>query len=172
MPRTGHDDIPIRVIKEGEYFNPRAPYGARHRKEVDGELPRHISIHVPRTGHDGEGLEEVVSDVLISIHVPRTGHDREDMIHEDVAYCISIHVPRTGHDAALKQAQVRAEISIHVPRTGHDLHCAGNLQSHRNFNPRAPYGARRCLSHAAQLIILISIHVPRTGHDRQRVHGV
>ena len=102
------------------HFNPRAPYGARHRKEVDGELPRHISIHVPRTGHDGEGLEEVVSDVLISIHVPRTGHDREDMIHEDVAYCISIHVPRTGHDAALKQAQVRAEISIHVPRTGHD----------------------------------------------------
>ena len=147
------------------HFNPRAPYGARHRKEVDGELPRHISIHVPRTGHDGEGLEEVVSDVLISIHVPRTGHDREDMIHEDVAYCISIHVPRTGHDAALKQAQVRAEISIHVPRTGHDVtrgyitqdeyisihvprtghdpYGGGRKCSLCNFNPRAPYGARQ-----------------------------
>ena len=159
-PRTGHDacvfpfatstpafqsTCPVRgttrrsdAAHAVRHFNPRAPYGARHRKEVDGELPRHISIHVPRTGHDGEGLEEVVSDVLISIHVPRTGHDREDMIHEDVAYCISIHVPRTGHDAALKQAQVRAEISIHVPRTGHDFAGAVFCYAYYKFQSTCP----------------------------------
>ena len=135
------------------------------------------------------------------------------MIHEDVAYCISIHVPRTGHDAALKQAQVRAEISIHVPRTGHDMLASNGLwaligfqstcpvrgttittnslcPSKRDFNPRAPYGARQYNTLVSYMNSLfqstcpvrgttrkayrrracrvISIHVPRTGHDVTR----
>ena len=35
----------------------------------------HISIHVPREGHDGVVMSELRSEA-ISIHVPREGHDR------------------------------------------------------------------------------------------------
>ena len=77
---------------------------------------------------------------------------------------ISIHVPREGHDVLRHGMGGRGDISIHVPREGHDR-CRPDLgRARRNFNPRAPRGARlrragRTAEHP------ISIHVPREGHD-------
>ena len=94
----------------------------------------------------------------ISTHVPRTGHDPRS------ARCrsssgISIHAPLTGRDAHAQRRQLlRAGISIHVPK-GCCLTVAMEFQSTcpvrgttcrtqtgtarcRDFNPRAPYGAR------------------------------
>ena len=59
----------------------------------------------------------------------------------------------------------RSWISIHVPREGHDvLHIEKDLYR-RNFNPRAPRGARLILYDECIPEKHISIHVPREGHD-------
>ena len=40
---------------------------------------------------------------------------------------------------------------------------------HRNFNPRAPYGARLCHTRAYIRTGRISIHAPHTGRDRPKI---
>ena len=56
---------------------------------------------------------------------------------------ISIHAPRAGRDSrpALPGGVVRA-ISIHAPRAGRDLTPENTPVYSKNFNPRAPCGAR------------------------------
>ena len=58
-------------------------------------------------------------------------------------------------------------ISIHAPRAGRDAHRTAPRPRRRDFNPRAPCGAR--LAPAAAGVIDqrgISIHAPRAGRDR------
>ena len=55
---------------------------------------------------------------------------------------ISIHVPLAGHDLYAVARGRAADISIHVPLAGHDPCSKWFLDGHRNFNPRAPCGAR------------------------------
>ena len=98
VPREGHDDYsaayqaifnlfqstcPARgttVVKQclrdgdGRYFNPRAPRGARPQNISDQIEQAHISIHVPREGHDDTYHDNYLR-FGISIHVPREGHD-------------------------------------------------------------------------------------------------
>ena len=80
----------------------------------------------------------MVPHAHISIHAPLTGRDQRQREEAGGADGISIHAPRTGHDAALKQAQVRAEISIHVPRTGHDIYTLGFLLHDAKFQSTCP----------------------------------
>ena len=56
------------------YFNPRAPRGARLSPLEICTKTKHISIHVPREGHDASCRSNRRQD-QISIHVPREGHD-------------------------------------------------------------------------------------------------
>ena len=79
---------------------------------------------------------------------------------------ISIHAPHTGRDLAVGGAYETRMISIHAPHTGRD---PGGQQSGRavcDFNPRAPYGARRRDAYITRLEQTISIHAPHTGRDR------
>ena len=51
-PHTGRDDSAVRLMINDQYFNPRAPYGARLHDPL-GTLHRVvISIHAPHTGRD------------------------------------------------------------------------------------------------------------------------
>ena len=90
----------------------------------------------------------------ISIHVPREGHDRHPGAVGQVEPQISIHVPREGHDPLRQPEPFLLGISIHVPREGHDSSAAAQPRSRRNFNPRAPRGARllvaQCILNAAE----------------------
>ena len=66
------------------------------------------------------GLVFEAGDIThISIHVPREGHDAFTCIKYKV-FDISIHVPREGHDTAEGPPNTVTIISIHVPREGHD----------------------------------------------------
>ena len=57
---------------------------------------------------------------------------------------ISIHVPLAGHDARPRHKNSDAAvISIHVPLAGHDGSCPSRPPRPRDFNPRAPCGARQ-----------------------------
>ena len=79
------------------YFNPRAPYGARHVLCLILFIPFAISIHAPRTGRD-RGPCGHRRTRLISIHAPRTGRDLHAVIYPHGVVAISIHAPRTGRD--------------------------------------------------------------------------
>ena len=154
------------VSSNSDYdFNPRAPYGARRQAYITQQVIFEISIHVPRTGHDSlytttsaiccrfqstcpvRGTTALTLrlrlDRAISIHVPRTGHDRgARRVHN--AEIISIHVPRTGHDwlGGLSRRSTLIFQSTCPVRGTTSRRTRGRWRS-QNFNPRAPYGARR-----------------------------
>ena len=100
-------------------FNPRAPYGARRFVFQPSKLGMGISIHAPHTGRDDDA-EEAHHLTLISIHAPHTGRD--------------IRKSTLGQQPT---------ISIHAPHTGRDVALARSSSEQKDFNPRAPYGARR-----------------------------
>ena len=145
-------------------FNPRAPYGARPHT---GRDCRHVhgfqSTRPIRGATRWYPISRLV--VLISIHAPHTGRD---WLLRKVSrlFDISIHAPHTGRDLfpGFKYLP-EGQISIHAPHTGRDAH--RGLISPRcvNFNPRAPYGARRTRSWRTGFISAISIHAPHTGRD-------
>ena len=56
-----------------------------------------ISIHAPREGSDGQGVD-LDDPVVISIHAPREGSDLLGHLQPLPADVISIHAPREGSD--------------------------------------------------------------------------
>ena len=56
-------------------------------------------------------------------------------------------------------------ISIHAPHTGRDSLPHLSRRAPTDFNPRAPYGARRRIRHDYVKTRSISIHAPHTGRD-------
>ncbi len=102
------------------YFNPRAPCGARPAKGVGtfgtslfqstrpvwgatvvcrspANTPM-ISIHAPRVGRDLRCLPCSASQCTISIHAPRVGRDKRRQLFAGARKRISIHAPRVGRD--------------------------------------------------------------------------
>ena len=171
----------------GSYFNPRAPCGARPLAAGAGQGQLDISIHAPRAGRDPR-LDVVVPDPAdISIHAPRAGRDQPKqsvLFHSAVfqstrpvrgatisAYPrptqtpISIHAPRAGRDGNRLSPAVANCISIHAPRAGRDRDRQVGSKGFRDFNPRAPCGARLCKVLRPALFLPISIHAPRAGRD-------
>ena len=143
-PLTGCDIKDWTDSYVAENFNPRTPYGMRHKILNFGRFVINISIHAPLTGCDdnGCGLNVVYG---ISIHAPLTGCDGTDR------WCLCIvHSFQSTHP--LRDATVfpflscsrLQSISIHAPLTGCDpsislIFCSAS----RYFNPRTPYGMRR-----------------------------
>ena len=100
---------------------------------------------------------------------------------------ISIHAPRVGRDGRKAQAGSDEEISIHAPRVGRDTGLYLWKSVLRDFNPRAPCGARPSRELSRLLVCrfqstrpvwgatffavillpfpIISIHAPRVGRD-------
>ena len=70
-------------------------------------------------------------------------------------FTISIHAPHTGRDppASWWPCTAPREISIHAPHTGRDGWAIRCSSRRRNFNPRAPYGARLCMSRPVKPIL-------------------
>ncbi len=105
------------------------------------------------------------SATYISIHAPRAGRDKVRRVKYDQrknfnprAPCGARHMPlrmpagrllfqstRPVRGATGRQRvhYMLKRISIHAPRAGRDNPCRRCLGGNRNFNPRAPCGARR-----------------------------
>ena len=110
--------------------------------------------------------------------------------HIITSSAISIHAPRVGRDVDEVIMVASFLISIHAPRVGRDSLAAAEQICSRDFNPRAPCGARRqCREIIAiddrfqstrpvwgatlaifftALLDKISIHAPRVGRDTRR----
>ena len=187
VPRTGHDRRTGRTSTISQNFNPRAPYGARPHPHEGDRRERGISTHVPRTGHDRCAASSHPGRKNFNPRAPY-GARLGGVYVQPVGSDISTHVPRTGHDKSIVYIITFDLISTHVPRTGHDFFILFLLSILKNFNPRAPYGARPPSALSACLIssdfnprapygarlhdvaqlagdLVISTHVPRTGHD-------
>ena len=123
-----------------------------------------ISIHAPHTGRDVykpgkivaltpfqstrpiRGATYAVALVLhvagISIHAPHTGRDQSCWAFPHALW-ISIHAPHTGRDDTVRLDGVHWEVFQSTrPIRGATWRPAHPRRKRRNFNPRAPYGAR------------------------------
>ena len=57
---------------------------------------------------------------------------------------ISIHAPHAGRDVPAPHSVLFVDISIHAPHAGRDIQKTNDrVTTPRNFNPRAPCGARQ-----------------------------
>ena len=125
----------------------------------------------------------------ISIHAPHTGRDSRFRRNVDTDKAFQSTRPIRGATKTAKCSLYYTPISIHAPHTGRDVrHSSGLPKKHAfqstrpirgatcgvhqhifledNFNPRAPYGARRHFRTAGRpLQQHISIHAPHTGRD-------
>ena len=111
------------TIRRANYFNPRAPWGARPAPDFfKPERAQAISIHAPRGGRDGR-----------------------NQVHGDDGLEFQSTRPVGG-------ATGRQE---------------GLLDDKGDFNPRAPWGARRKPLRKHNYYLDISIHAPRGGRDAE-----
>ena len=78
----------------------------------------------------------------ISIHAPRVGRDESGDSIERLAQQFQSTRPVWGATGRCGNAEIHREISIHAPRVGRDAPAAAQGFHCRNFNPRAPCGAR------------------------------
>ena len=74
--------------------------------------------------------------------------------------------PIRGTTLGMGSGSGGSAISIHAPHTGRDLPLGLHRLTPRDFNPRAPYGARRNTSLTKAGSLSISIHAPHTGRDQ------
>ena len=165
VPREGHDIGILHISVLRRYFNPRAPRGARHSLCVSCIKSWGFQSTCPARGttHRVSGCRR---PLLISIHVPREGHDASFAGFILLQTEFQSTCPARGTTRSIRAGGGHCNISIHVPREGHDRGGSGGQPPcKRDFNPRAPRGARHGYIAALEFFDGISIHVPREGHD-------
>ena len=132
------------------YFNPCAPCGARRRRFGVARAAAGFQPTRPLRGATPHVLQ--VSGVgCISTHAPLAGRDR---IARTLFPSVSVFQPTRPlrgatvlpllHDRAVR-------ISTHAPLAGRDSAARRSTTGCKNFNPRAPCGARqqKCTNHYA-----------------------
>ena len=127
--------------KEVCHFNPRAPCGARLLGLQCGELDIYFNPRAPCGARPrNAGGNDCMDDFN-----PRTPCGvRRWMFGRMAAYLpISIHAPLAGCDERLSNIFDQIKISIHAPLAGCDSWRLCAQHSDRYFNPRTPCGVRR-----------------------------
>ena len=164
MPREGHKFSSWSIRSLSTHFNPRAPRGARPPlKNVFTSTDSFQSTCPARgTTQSTDLLNQFISDfnpraprgARLDLRMPTTrAHNfnpraprgaRHVAVSGLFMVCpISIHVPREGHDPGLylENASVK-EFQSTCPARGTTYRVLNRDSLARNFNPRAPRGAR------------------------------
>ena len=128
-PHAGRDRPRLILFLQSCNFNPRAPCGARRRSQGGRSSKRKFQSTRPMRG------------------ATRRNAEREPSRR------ISIHAPHAGRDYLYGFSHAQTPISIHAPHAGRDLIGSSHEQKCRNFNPRAPCGARHSRFHHTFLVI-------------------
>ena len=125
-----------------------------------------ISIHAPRVGRDVKrGGGHVVQGGNFNPRAP-CGARRGKRADDGGIDCISIHAPRVGRDeVVLLIYSICVIFQSTRPVWGATMSTESLRKRTKNFNPRAPCGARRLCRHQLQPRNAISIHAPRVGRD-------
>ena len=167
MPREGHDLTGATSIIISLDFNPRAPRGARPPHSAAAAAPSDFNPRAPRGArHSPQSRYSFRWD--FNPRAPR-GARQKTIVLRGGAKNISIHVPREGHDDSHGWHRGKSSIfQSTCPARGTTLQSRPRRSSLRNFNPRAPRGARRAVYISTSDTNPISIHVPREGHDHAK----
>ena len=168
------------------YFNPRAPCGARQGDHLGGTPLRAISIHAPHAGRDRCRRSDRRGKYYFNPRAPcgarprrlirptprptfqSTRPVRGATIFSPASVLLALFQstrPVRGATSKKPITELRCQISIHAPRAGRDCSDVARCSCQRDFNPRAPCGARQSVSSVAKPPPRISIHAPRAGRD-------
>ena len=146
-------------------FNPRAPYGARLDADVEVCVPC-VNFN-PRAPYGARPAIPCTPPpgVLFQSTRPIRGATRSRPGVCGNAH-ISIHAPHTGRDAGCSRWDLFT-IAFQSTRPIRGATGSSRIRCIQagDFNPRAPYGARRFLIVEDVHIPCISIHAPHTGRD-------
>ena len=165
-PHAGRDACPAYHSQSRScYFNPRAPCGARPQGARRMNIRAKISIHAPHAGRDCAASPRVSVAWIFQSTRPMRGatgarqfKTRRYQHFNPRAPCgarlglevgqlalrqISIHAPHAGRDFGNEVMLPAGFISIHAPHAGRDGCITSRIAVQKNFNPRAPCGARR-----------------------------
>ena len=145
-----------------------------------------ISILAPLAGRDGPGPQRLLGR-QISILAPLAGRDTHSWYIPDkyenfnprapcgarlfTCFWVIITIvfqssrPLRGATHQFESGQQLHKISILAPLAGRDAPASGNRNPTRNFNPRAPCGARRTVLLLISHGLTISILAPLAGRD-------
>ena len=146
-------------------FNPRAPRGARHR-EVIVPPPQKVF----QSTRPARGATELRDVVLLLVLFQSTRPARGATWHGHIIVHGSIFQstrPARGATTLPAPFYILTAISIHAPREGRDRLELTRDPGYRDFNPRAPRGARQGYTPGGNENDDISIHAPREGRDRR-----
>ena len=143
-PLGGRDCYLQSAWQRGLYFNPRAPCGARPRYSCYNS---HLARFQPTRPLRGATL---VVPLALCVAV------------------ISTHAPLAGRDGLSAMFGAGSAISTHAPLAGRDIPAIAMRTNTRNFNPRAPCGARRATGLTNYSNLHISTHAPLAGRDSVR----
>ena len=148
-PLAGRDSPRLCYGCSREYFNPRAPCGARL-------TPSHAEFQSPvfqptRPLRGATNTHITIDKPLINFN-PRAPCGARHRVAA-VGGCIMKFQPTRplrGATATTVVIQLDGKISTHAPLAGRDTNFNQRIGHHRDFNPRAPCGARHHLSPPSQ----------------------
>ena len=147
------------------YFNPRAPCGARRAKRKLLLIPRRYFNPRAPCGARLLGSILAANTQIISIHAPHAGRDGS-YSHNHGAQHISIYAPREGRDPRMSAASIRCSkfqstrpargATCLMGRIGRDLEL---------FQSTRPARGATMADALNRINECISIHAPREGRD-------
>ena len=169
-PLAGRDGAADRSAR-GERISTHAPLAGRDRPAKLHQSRRGISTHAPLAGRDLSGVR-FGHRFYISTHAPLAGRDFCNQ-NERHHTRISTHAPLAGrdeHDRCVYMAEVvfqptrplrgatkspskirnLCNISTHAPLAGRDDGEFEEIDILKDFNPRAPCGARQIYGHLSR----------------------
>ena len=142
-PRVGRDGVHGTGKLKSANFNPRAPCGARLMLLSQFYTLTDISIHAPRVGRDRNGAPAPPPSRYFNPRAPCGArlYSASGVYSQTM---ISIHAPRVGRDLAFDISRSSPAIFQSTrPVWGATRVALIQQYGIRNFNPRAPCGARR-----------------------------
>ena len=141
-PLAGRDARPMAATTASTDFNPRAPCGARRALPLQGRGTRYFN---PRAPCGARRIEGGAGSNFLSYFNPRApcGARRHIRGHSRYIPQISTHAPLAGRDVIPNQTGlINKEFQPTRPLRGATARARENEPEQRDFNPRAPCGAR------------------------------
>ena len=164
-PHAGRDRTTPASVPLERYFNPRAPCGARPGQS--GAAERRYQNFNPRApcGARPAAASRPGQRTGISIHAPHAGRDQRHQHLFGQNLIFQSTRPMRGATASTAVCASTEEFQSTRPMRG--ATCGFHLRNHfrRDFNPRAPCGARRFPPPRILPRFPISIHAPHAGRD-------
>ena len=189
-PLAGRDARVLQILRAAHEFQPTRPLRGATQSPQEDLQPKKFQPTRPLRGATSDDFQRLQNS-MISTHAPLAGRDYH-MVTLFAADPISTHAPLAGRDFSDDSFAIKVCISTHAPLAGRDdfpmivsqskfafqptrplrgatLLIGSRIRQMKNFNPRAPCGARPQEGGSAVATGMISTHAPLAGRDSKSV---